>query len=787
MLRISYQDVCRFYKKDFWGVLKSYYISSYRLTRVVFKRVHNRKFRIRHRKRRYRRLRRQVKFSRHRGKSYAKRKRFSKYAVNRRKFVRSKISRRFFKKFFFYNRFELLKLDTRRYVRKKRFPKSIFRFHNKERLRLYFLDLGEHSLRYYLMSLFKARKNFKDKVSHVFEHFGARLDHLLYLTKFTPSLFHSRVFLSKGWFLVNNKISINFKKVPSPGSLITINPVKLSAWRRFRRKRIFILYKNFLRRLRLRLFYRARFQRKRRRILKKFIFPRRSWMPHWKLKRRYSFRRVKRFSKRLFSLSKRTFRRFYFNQLSRVKSLFFYYLTLFQITAALKHLLYLSSLLNTYSSFENYCVDNDNDSLFLDEDKLDIKFVTYLYYAQLRIFSLYYRVFLKLNRKYFKKLRIRYSRNSNLIFFLAPFQINRFGKELLKFSKPLSFNPWLDLGLVFRRKSSRFFVIWKLYEASQFFHYKPRKKRFKRKKKRLLFDAPLPNMKFMPQRSLGRKGVAPIAKSKRRRFFVYRGKKREYGVAKLGRRYRKSSRRRKKRLKPHFIVSKRKYLKFLLARTYKKFSARRRRYLFSFFGAKHKRRIRSGFWLSKLRRRVILRHKFFNYTQRRRTLKLVKYSKKEMAYYLAKSFSNSQRLSTDKLFKSFLLPFLTDNDGLAFKKENQIYFSYFFFDLFYKIINRVIKRINFLIKFRYQLYRRTVVRGFRKILLRPYHPHYMYENNANTVFYFGVRSKFHKRYAKIFFFPSRINLRSFSFFYFSRKSRPVLKTPRYRFFAFTSK
>jgi hypothetical protein len=111
MLKLRYQDVCRFYKKDFWGYLKAFYLNNYRLSKIIFKRVRrNRRFRVSRRRRIKHRLRRKVSFKiERRFKRYKRRLRL-RFAAKRKKFVRSRVARRFFKRFFFNNSYYLFKL-----------------------------------------------------------------------------------------------------------------------------------------------------------------------------------------------------------------------------------------------------------------------------------------------------------------------------------------------------------------------------------------------------------------------------------------------------------------------------------------------------------------------------------------------------------------------------------------------------------------------------------------------------------------------------------------------------
>jgi len=758
MLKLRYQDVCRFYKKDFWGYLKAFYLNNYRLSKIIFKRVRrNRRFRVSRRRRIKHRLRRKVSFKiERRFKRYKRRLRL-RFAAKRKKFVRSRVARRFFKRFFFNNRYELLKLDTRRYVRKKRLPKSIFRFHNKERLRLYFLDMGEHSLRYYLMNLFKSGKNFSTKISHVFEHFGSRLDHLLYLTKFAPTLFHARYFLSNGWIVINNKVVRKFYLVPSPGARITINPTKLKHWYRFRKNRINFLYNRFSKRLKLRVFYAKRIRRllKKRFRLATFRSPR---------NRRYNPFRVKRVTKSLIMLSKYYMREtpHYRKKRNRsVRSTFLIFTIMLQLSFAIKRLVYLSHLIN------NHFLDNE-------ENTASFRALVYNYYIRLKIVFTFYRLYLKLLRRLAKQFRIRLSKRLHPNFLFFPFYKNLRTSQSRNFiSNTFRFEPWADLGIIFPESSKKFLFFWKVFESNQYFKKKVRRKvrkisRFSRLRR--LPKNNKPKFKKKPHH-LKSKFYKLVKVKQKKKFRLYR---RVYNFKKRSVRHWREffGKTRKRRKRRHysrlFALHYRTKLNFLYStERFDQIQRRKRKYSFRIFKGQ-RRYLFSRFWFRKLISKT--------------SLKKPNYVNTKSFRLFAFDFIPKQLKRSNEQLAKWLEFFLTNQKKPVFIR-NHFIFSKLFFIANQRLLNKIFNRLAIIQKTRYQLTRRLVFRGFRRFLLRPAKYHYLYENMTKSIFYFGVLSKFRKRYSRLFFFPSKVNIKSFSFFYFSRKNRPVLKRSSYAFFS----
>jgi len=153
---INTQDLCRYYKLDFWGQL-------------------------------HRNLKRNKKLS---IKLYSRRLRLSKRAW-RAKQMRS-------------GRFELLKLDNQRFQPRKRVPRYFSIIHNKERFRLYW-QLSEHSLRHLMLQpSFSGHQRYV--LGSVAHRFAARIDQFLFANRFTATLQDARRLLQRAVFTVNGHL-----------------------------------------------------------------------------------------------------------------------------------------------------------------------------------------------------------------------------------------------------------------------------------------------------------------------------------------------------------------------------------------------------------------------------------------------------------------------------------------------------------------------------------------------------------------------------------------------------
>jgi ribosomal protein S4 len=184
---VSKQDVCRFYREDFWGELGRRYCVRSRLAYFLFGRPRYKQFRT--------------------------------------------------------SRFEVLRLDTRRYQRRRRLTRSQIRFLNMEKARLYFLDLGYHALRHMLMGQSRTGRHPRGRWSDRFVTFRdqltLRFDHLVFLSGLAQSLGQARRFVEKGFFKINNAYIVqNWRAVPMAGDEITVRrPIFRFMLRHLRRQR----------------------------------------------------------------------------------------------------------------------------------------------------------------------------------------------------------------------------------------------------------------------------------------------------------------------------------------------------------------------------------------------------------------------------------------------------------------------------------------------------------------------------------------------------------------------
>jgi hypothetical protein len=153
---VNVQDLCRYYKLDFWGAL-------------------------------HRNLDKGKKLS---VKLYGRRLRLSKRAW-RAKQMKS-------------GRFELLKLDDQRFKPRKRIPRYFSVIHNKERFRLYW-RLSEQSLRHMILKpSFSGHQRYA--LGNVTHRFAARIDQFLFANRFAATLEDARILLKKAVFVVNGHL-----------------------------------------------------------------------------------------------------------------------------------------------------------------------------------------------------------------------------------------------------------------------------------------------------------------------------------------------------------------------------------------------------------------------------------------------------------------------------------------------------------------------------------------------------------------------------------------------------
>jgi ribosomal protein S4 len=169
----SKQDICRYYKEDFWGELRNRKNVYANINKFVFGR-------------------------------------------KKRKYDNS-------------TRFDVIKLDNKKYKRRKRLTKKQIRFLQKEKIKHYFLNLSEHSLRSMLLRTrtIKVSKgqNFKDRNVH--DAFTTRLDHLVFTFGWAMSLGQARVLIKKGAIQVNRFIPSRIDFIPMVGDEIQVrNPYK---------------------------------------------------------------------------------------------------------------------------------------------------------------------------------------------------------------------------------------------------------------------------------------------------------------------------------------------------------------------------------------------------------------------------------------------------------------------------------------------------------------------------------------------------------------------------------
>jgi len=265
--RVNKQDVCRFYKEDFWGEL--------RIRRNVYARI-------------------------------------NKFLFGRKK-----------RKFDNSTRFDVIKLDNTRFKRRKRLTKEEIRYIQKEKIKHYFLNLSEYGLRAILLRTksIKTSKGQNYRERNVRDAFTNRLDHLIFSFGWATSLGHARTLIKKGAIQVNHFIPTRIDFIPMPGDEIQVRKTYKPIIRRkligLRQKRLKIDFK--LNRLRL-IYYLFNVRKKRwKNVRPKFFYnklklfrhPRIRWLNYTTTNRYYRFYKntPTRFSKLLNSFHPKNFNR----------------------------------------------------------------------------------------------------------------------------------------------------------------------------------------------------------------------------------------------------------------------------------------------------------------------------------------------------------------------------------------------------------------------------------------------------------------------------------------------
>jgi ribosomal protein S4 len=218
------QDICRYYKEDLWGGLA--------LRKNIFLKLNK----------------------------------FLFYKIKKKKFTG--------------NRFEVLKLDNKVFKKKKRLTPKEIRYFHKEKLKIYFLDFDEYSLRNWFLQTkpgklasgnFYKRKSLRHAIAN-------RLDHLIYTFGWANSIGQAKDYIKKGFIQINNYIPTRINYVPEVGDEIR---VRSNLKKKVFRYLISLKYKrlnnlNKINSLRIRYYKYAKRNRKfyliSRRNLKKFKF-----------------------------------------------------------------------------------------------------------------------------------------------------------------------------------------------------------------------------------------------------------------------------------------------------------------------------------------------------------------------------------------------------------------------------------------------------------------------------------------------------------------------------------
>jgi hypothetical protein len=174
MFLVTKQDVCRYYKEDFWGEL----IKERRVKKHLNRTIFGKPFRSRRAQKNYRS-----------------------------------------------SRFEVIKLDNRRFQKKRRIPKSVIRHHNVEKVRLYYFNMDEYGLRAFIMLQRRHYKPSGNKFSQgmtIHDRLGYRLDHLIFLLNWAPTLSEARRKITNGYFQINKFIPQRYDFVPILGDELKV-------------------------------------------------------------------------------------------------------------------------------------------------------------------------------------------------------------------------------------------------------------------------------------------------------------------------------------------------------------------------------------------------------------------------------------------------------------------------------------------------------------------------------------------------------------------------------------
>lgn len=174
MFLVTKQDVCRYYKEDFWGELIKEKQVRKHLNRTIF------------------------------GKPFKSRRAQKNYRSSR---------------------FEVIKLDNRRFQKKRRIPKSVIRHHNVEKVRLYYSNMDEYGLRAFIMlqrgHVSPTGNKFREGMT-IHDRLGYRLDHLIFLLNWAPTLSEARKKIINGYFQINKFIPKRYDIVPVLGDELKV-------------------------------------------------------------------------------------------------------------------------------------------------------------------------------------------------------------------------------------------------------------------------------------------------------------------------------------------------------------------------------------------------------------------------------------------------------------------------------------------------------------------------------------------------------------------------------------
>lgn len=162
--KVSKHALCRFYKQDFWGHYhKSFDLDSRLATRLYFK--------------------------------------------GRRIFRRFK---RRDKRIELPDRFEILQLDNKPFVRRRRIVEKFRRALNKDKFRFYFLNISSMAIQNLLLQRRPPRRYYNSVFSKLENYFSARLDQFMVGYNFAPTLWAARRLIKTGLVLLNNRVIMDY-------------------------------------------------------------------------------------------------------------------------------------------------------------------------------------------------------------------------------------------------------------------------------------------------------------------------------------------------------------------------------------------------------------------------------------------------------------------------------------------------------------------------------------------------------------------------------------------------